>query len=177
MPLLKDGKIIEDIWTFIDDHSDIPVHGNIVVSFARLKNSIETLDACSGNLGVRLENDADAHALAPYIEKLALIALHFPAFTDGRAYSQARIITTQLNFTGELRATGNVLVDQAVFMSRCGFDAFEIDERHPASHWTRITSAMSLAYQQGYGTRTGFSPRPVLASRDKSPATGGVFIR
>jgi uncharacterized protein (DUF934 family) len=173
MSLLKDGKIIEDIWIFIDDDADIPVHGNIVVSFERLKSSIETLDACSGNLGVRLNNDADAHALAPYIEKLALIALHFPAFTDGRAYSQARIITSQLKYTGELRATGNVLVDQAVFMSRCGFDAFEIDERHPASHWSNITHSMSLAYQQGYRTRAGFSPRPVLTSRAKSQATGG----
>ncbi len=173
MPLLKDGTIIEDIWVFIDDDSDIPVHGNIVVSFERLKNSVETLDACSGNLGVRLENDIDAHELAPYIEKLALIALHFPAFTDGRAYSQARIIITQLKFTGELRATGNVLVDQAVFMSRCGFDAFEIDERHPASHWTRITNAISLAYQQGYRTRTGFSPRPVITSRNQSQSVSG----
>jgi len=173
MSLLKDGQIIEDSWIFIDDDSDIPVHGNIVVSFARLKNSIETLDACSGNLGVRLDNDADAHALAPYIKKLTLIALHFPAFTDGRAYSQARIITTQLNFTGELRATGNVLVDQAVFMSRCGFDAFEIDDRHPASHWTRIANAMSLAYQQGYSTRAGFSPRAVLASRGEKQITSG----
>jgi len=170
MPLLKDGTIIEDIWVFIGDDADIPVHGNIVVSFERLKNSIETLEACRGSLGVRLDNDADAHALAPYIDKLALIALHFPAFTDGRAYSQARIITTQLKFTGELRATGNVLVDQGVFMSRCGFDAFDIDERHPASLWDSISNAMSLAYQQGYSTRTGFSPRQVLASREKNPA-------
>ena len=160
MPLLKDGRLVEDPWQFIGDDDDIPV-----VSLARLKNSIETLDMCSRNLGVRLDNDADAHELAPFIDRLALIALDFPAFTDGRAYSQARIITTQLNFSGELRATGNVLADQGVFMSRCGFDSFEIDARQPPHLWLSLANAMALAYQKGYRTRTGFSPRPVLVSR------------
>ncbi len=165
MPLLKDGRIVEDHWQFIGDDDDIPVQGDIVVSFERLKNSIEILVMRKGYLGVRLDNDADAHDLAPYINNLALIALEFPAFTDGRAYSQARLITTQLNFTGELRATGNVLADQGVFMSRCGFDAFEIDEHQPPHLWLSLANAMSLAYQKGYRARAGFSPRAVVASR------------
>jgi len=165
MPLLKDGQIIEDSWTFTKDDSEVPEHGDIVVSFERLKSSFDALTKRNGRLGVRLGNDTDASELAPYIQQLDLIALHFPAFTDGRAYSQARIITTQLNYTAELRATGNVLVDQGVFMSRCGFDAFEIDDRQPAHLWSSIANMMSLAYQRGYPARTGFSPRSVLTSR------------
>ncbi len=165
MPLLKDGRLIEDHWQFISDDDDIPVEGDIAVSLVRLKNSIEILVMRHGNLGVVLDNDADAHDLAPYIDNLALIALQFPAFTDGRAYSQARIITTQLNFTGELRATGNVLADQGVFMSRCGFNSFEIAVRQPPHLWLSLANAMSLAYQKDYRARTGFSPRPVAASR------------
>jgi len=165
MPLLKDGQIVDDYWRFIGDDDDIPVEGDIVVSLERLKNSIEILVMRNGNLGVHLDNDADAHELAPYIDNLALIALEFPAFTDGRAYSQARIITTQLNFTGELRATGNVLADQGVFMSRCGFDSFEIDERQAPALWLSLANAMSLAYQKGYRARAGFSPHSVLAAR------------
>ncbi len=165
MPLLKDGRTVEDHWHFIGDDDDIPVQGDIVVSFERLKNSLEILVMRKGYLGVRLDNNEDAHDLAPYINNLALIALEFPAFTDGRAYSQARLITTQLNFTGELRATGNVLADQGVFMSRCGFDAFEIDEHQPPHLWDRLANAMSLAYQKGYRARAGFSPRAVVASR------------
>jgi len=165
MPLLKNNQIIEDTWTFIEEGSDIPDQGNIVVSFERLTNHFKTLVMRNGALGVHLENDIDAQSLAPYIKKLSLIALHFPAFTDGRAYSQARIITTQLNYLGELRATGNVLVDQGVFMSRCGFDAFVIDERQPPLLWANIANTMSLAYQRGYKARAGFSPREGIASR------------
>ena len=165
MPLLKDNRIIEDNWIFLDDDDDFPAHGNIVVSFEPLKSHYERLVRRDGELGVALSNDIDALLLAPYINNLSLIALHFPAFTDGRAYSQARIITTQLNYTGELRATGNVLVDQGVFMSRCGFDAFEIDDRQPAQQWTRIANTMSLAYQRGYKARSGFTPREGLAFR------------
>ena len=165
MPLLNDGRLIDDHWQFISDEDDIPAEGDIVVSPERLKNSFEILVMRNGHLGVVLDNDADAHDLAPYVDNLALIALQFPAFTDGRAYSQARIITTQLNFTAELRATGNVLADQGVFMSRCGFNSFEIDARQPPPLWLSLANTMSLAYQQGYRTRTGFSPRPVTASR------------
>jgi len=155
MPLLKDGRIVEDTWTFIDDDVPVPLAGDIMVSFERLRDNFDALVMHDGNLGVHLDNDADAHSLAPYIGKLASIALHFPAFTDGRAYSQARIITTQLNYSGELRATGNVLADQGVFMSSCGFNAFEIDERHPPHLWSSLASTMSLTYQRGYSTRTG----------------------
>lgn len=172
MPLLKDSRITEDSWTFIDDTDDIPPSGNIAVSLERLKSHFDTLVMRNGELGVRIDNDADANELAPYIEKLSLIALHFPAFTDGRAYSQARIITTHFNYTGELRATGNVLADQGVFMSQCGFDAFEIDKRQPPHLWINIANTMSLAYQRGYRARSGFSPRSVQVSRADHQAAG-----
>jgi len=165
MPLLKDNRIIVDSWTFLDDDDEIPEYGKIVVSFGRLKSHFDMLVRRDDELGVALNNDTDAHELAPCIDKLSLIALHFPAFTDGRAYSQARIITTQLNYTAELRAIGNVLADQGVFMARCGFDAFEIDDRQPPHLWVRIANTMSLAYQRGYKARAGFSPRENVASR------------
>ena len=165
MPLLKQGRLIEDRWVFIGDDADIPVEGDIVVSFERLKSSIEILVMRNGNLGVTLDNDASVHELAPYIKNLAMIALEFPAFTDGRAYSQARILTTQLGFTGELRATGNVLADQGVFMSRCGFDSFETDARQPPHLWLNLAGAMSLAYQKSYRAPDGVSQRAVVASR------------
>lgn len=165
MPLLKNNQTIEDSWTFLEDDTDVPQVGNITVSFERLKSEFKTLVIRNSELGVYLENDVNAHDLAPYIDKLTLIALDFPAFTDGRAYSQARILTTQLNYAHELRATGNVLVDQGIFMAQCGFDAFEIDNRQSPDQWANIASMMSLAYQRGYRARAGFSPRSVTASR------------
>ena len=85
-----------------------------------------TLDAFleqSNATAVRLESDEDARALIPHLDRLALIEVAFPKFRDGRGYSSARILR-EAGYTGELRARGDVLVDQIAYMKRCGFDTF-----------------------------------------------------
>jgi uncharacterized protein (DUF934 family) len=85
-----------------------------------------TLDAFldqSNATAVRLEPDEDARLLIPHLDRLALIEIAFPKFRDGRGYSSARILR-EAGYTGELRAQGDVLVDQIAFMKRCGFDSF-----------------------------------------------------
>ena len=85
-----------------------------------------TLDAFlsqSNATAVRLEPDEDARALIPHLDRLALIEVAFPKFRDGRGYSSARILR-EAGYTGELRAQGDVLVDQIAYMKRCGFDTF-----------------------------------------------------
>lgn len=74
-------------------------------------------------VGVRLANDVEVAALADDLPRLALIALDFPKWTDGRAYSQARLLRSRLRYTGELRATGEVLADMLPMLARTGFDA------------------------------------------------------
>ena len=74
-------------------------------------------------VGVKLANDADVETLRPDLPRLSLIALQFPKWTDGRAYSQARLLRSRLRYTGELRATGEVLVDMLPLLARTGFDA------------------------------------------------------
>jgi uncharacterized protein (DUF934 family) len=85
-----------------------------------------TLDAFldqSNATAVRLEPDDDARALIPFLDRLSLIEIAFPKFRDGRGYSSARILR-EAGYSGELRAQGDVLVDQIAFMKRCGFDSF-----------------------------------------------------
>ena len=85
-----------------------------------------TLDAFleqSNATAVRLEPDEDARALIPHLDRLGLIEVAFPKFRDGRGYSSARILR-EAGYTGELRAQGDVLVDQIAYMKRCGFDSF-----------------------------------------------------
>lgn len=72
---------------------------------------------------VRIEAGDDARALLPMLDRLALVEVSFPSFRDGRGYSSARILR-EAGYTGELRAAGDVLVDQVAFMRRCGFDSF-----------------------------------------------------
>jgi uncharacterized protein (DUF934 family) len=77
---------------------------------------------------VRIEPGDDARDLLPHLERLALVEVNFPAFGDGRGYSSARILR-EAGYDGELRAVGDVLVDQLAYMRRCGFDAFEPDQQ------------------------------------------------
>ena len=80
----------------------------------------------SNTNAVRIEPGDDARELLPFIDRLALVEVNFPAFTDGRGFSSARILR-EAGYTGELRAVGEVLVDMVGHMRRCGFDAFAPD--------------------------------------------------
>jgi uncharacterized protein (DUF934 family) len=101
-----------------------------------------TLDAFleqSNATAVRLEPDEDARALIPHLGRLALIEVAFPKFRDGRGYSSARILR-EAGYTGELRAQGDVLVDQIAYMKRCGFDSFAPEKSlNPADVETALT--------------------------------------
>jgi uncharacterized protein (DUF934 family) len=95
---------------------------------------------------VRLKSSELADAIAADAGRLALIALEFPAFRDGRAYSTARLLRERHGFKGELRAVGQVLRDQFLFMQRCGFDAFEVEEAQAAA-WQQAIGEFSVFYQ------------------------------
>lgn len=85
-----------------------------------------TVDACcdqTNATAVRIEPGDDARALLPFLDRLALVEVNFPGFGDGRGYSSARILR-EAGYAGELRAVGDVLIDQLSHMRRCGFDSF-----------------------------------------------------
>ena len=88
-----------------------------------------TVDACcdqTNAAAVRIEPGDDARLLLPFLDRLALVEINFPSFGDGRGYSAARILR-EAGYTGELRAVGDVLIDQLSHMRRCGFDSFAPD--------------------------------------------------
>jgi uncharacterized protein (DUF934 family) len=85
--------------------------------------TVDSFGEQSNASAVRLEPGDDARDLIPHLDRLQLIEVNFPGFGDGRGYSAARILR-EAGYTGELRAVGDVLVDQLAFMRRCGFDAF-----------------------------------------------------
>ncbi|MEO9492179.1 MAG: DUF934 domain-containing protein [Marinomonas sp.] len=93
--------------------------------------SLEAFAAQSNAAAVRIEPGEDARALLPHLDQLALVEVSFPVFGDGRGYSSARLLR-EAGYTGELRAVGDVGIDQLLNMRRCGFDAFapnaELDE-------------------------------------------------
>ena len=103
-------------------------------------------DAASSQ-ALHIANDADPIALSADIAKADVIDLHFPKFTDGRAYSQAALIRKRLGFTGELRATGDVLVDQLQLMQRTGFSTAVLREGQSLAAAERMLALFSDFYQ------------------------------
>lgn len=137
--LLKNGALVDDPWIEIGAGDPLP-EGPVIVPVARLG------EISHGRLGIRVPNNFDVETLTAELPRLELIVLEFPSFVDGRAYSQARKLR-EMGFKGELRATGNVLSDQLLFMYRCGFDAFVLDKGDPIEAWTRAMSYYSGFYQ------------------------------
>src|SRR6267378_680568 len=120
MPLVKHGKIATDTFVHVADDAPIPSDGAILISAARFLDDAEALSRRLGKTGVIWPNNRDVDDLVPYLDRLAVVALVFPSFRDGRAYSQARLLRERHGYVGELRATGQVLRDQFVFMLRAG---------------------------------------------------------
>ena len=147
MPLLKCGRVVDDSWIPVADGDPLPADGAIIVSLKRWQEERADLIARADGSGVRLASSDPAAAIAADLPFLALIALEFPTFRDGRAYSTARLLRERFGFKGELRAVGNVLRDQLLFMHRCGFDAFEIKDGDAAEAWERAMGEISLVYQ------------------------------
>ena len=108
---------------------------------------------------VRIEPGDDARELVPHLERLALVEVNFPAFGDGRGYSSARILR-EAGYDGELRAVGDVLVDQLAYMRRCGFDAFDPDAPLDMDDVQAAFDRWPDVYQKAADTRT-----PIWAKR------------
>ena len=154
MRLVKSGNIVED--DFIRWQSEEPLPDEVagIVPHTRLLAEPALLDRAAPT-GVIWPNNRDISELAPFVDRLTLIALVFPSFKDGRAYSQARILREQYGFAGELRATGNVLRDQFLFMLRAGFDAFEVAKDADGAAFPEAIRRYSVFYQPtGDGRRT-----------------------
>ena len=134
-----------------------------LISAARFLENPEAISRRLGKTGVIWPNNRDVDELVPYLDRLAVVALVFPSFRDGRAYSQARLLRERLGYSGELRATGQVLRDQFVFMLRAGFDAFEVKKDSDAEAFNNTAKRYSVFYQPtGDGRLTALHQRMQL---------------
>jgi uncharacterized protein (DUF934 family) len=147
MPLVKDGKIISDPFIHLADDAVIPVDGAVLIPAARFLADPEALVSRNSQTGVIWPNNRDVDDLVPYLGKLAAVALVFPTFRDGRAYSQARLLRERYKYRGELRVTGQVLRDQFVFMMRAGFDTFEVKKDADAEAFAATARRYTVFYQ------------------------------
>jgi len=126
MPLWRREGFVEDKWAFLGDDAAVPADGAIVAPLKRWLSERETLISRADPVGVAVEAGADAQAHLPDLADRPLVALAFGKFADGRSFSYARLLRDRYGFLGELRAVGDVLIDEIPLMLRCGFDSFEV---------------------------------------------------
>jgi len=147
MALLQHGALQPNNWRFVGDDAAVPADEPVTVSLKRWQAEAEILRGRNALVGVRLKNDEPALALGEDVHRLALIEVEFPKFTDGRAFSQARILRDKLGYKGELRGVGTILRDQYLYMTRCGIDAVELPDDKPIDGYLAALKEFSAWYQ------------------------------
>ena len=152
--------------------------GNIIVPLALWKQRREDLlehradprhrndpkTRGGARLGVWLDSDEQPEQIAADLPHFEVVAVNFPAFTDGRGYSTARLLRERLGYIGELRAIGDVLRDQIYYLSRCGFNAFSLREDQDADGALAALDDFSEAYQASVER-----PEPLFRRRSHAP--------
>jgi uncharacterized protein (DUF934 family) len=154
MALLKNGSIEKDLYAYVSETETIPADGHIIVSLSQWQDHREMLASRSDPLGIVLNSDEKPAEIADELGQFAVIALDFPAFADGRAYSSARLLRDRYGYTGELRAVGDVLLEQLHFMHRVGFNSFDIKSNDAIAAWETAAADISVWYQPTGDGRT-----------------------
>jgi uncharacterized protein (DUF934 family) len=154
------AKVAADAFTHVADDQDMAT-GDVIVSLTRFQAEGEGLLSQGRRVGVRLQSHEEVEVLAYDLPRLTLVALEFPKYRDGRAYTNARLLRERFAFKGQVRAVGDVLREQAGFMLRVGFDAFEPADDASANEWQAAVSRYRHVYQRSADGRA-----PAFAERE-----------
>ena len=179
--LIKNKRIVPDSWQQLEPAAEgglpgVPLTGDWIVPLAIWTEQRAQLagnkSERTGRNGVLLENTDDPRTLAGDFDKLALIAVRFPKFTDGRGYSIARVLR-RLGWKGELRAVGDVLRDQLFYMTRCGFDAFALradqDPQVALTAFSDFSAPYQPAIDDGARLSAAAAPSQLAQINSRSP--------
>ncbi|KXS39301.1 MAG: hypothetical protein AWU55_727 [Halomonadaceae bacterium T82-2] len=147
-PLILDRRIATDAWTLCESLADRPAGRPAIVPLEEWLAADERAE-----LAPWLPSDTEVTpALAESLRSAPLVAIDFPKFTDGRGYSIARLLRERFGYLGEIRAVGDVLIDQLFYMSRCGFNAFSLRPDQVVEDALAALNTFSLSYQPGTDT-------------------------
>lgn len=162
--LIKDGQLVQDdAWQVIDDEQDIQDYS--IISLPRWQENKEALliHAQAGKLGVWIDSHENVDSIGDDSSSFTLIAVNFPVFTDGRGYSTARLLRERYTYQGEIRAIGDVLVDQLHNLQRVGFDSYLMREDQELEDVLRFFKPFSNPYQADVR-----ETKPLFRRRDKA---------
>jgi uncharacterized protein (DUF934 family) len=159
MKIIRDRAIVDDDYVHVTDAIEQPADAKIIVPLNDYVLRREALLARHPALGVQVPNDKLPTDI-PDLGRLALIAIEFPRFTDGRGYSVGRMLRERHAFRGELRAVGWVLRDQLSYLTRCGFTSFELKPGKPLESALEAFGEFTVTYQAAVD-----DPRPLYRRR------------
>ena len=169
MPLLINRELItDDPWQGLADDEVIPVSGHVLLPFSRLAEVQTGIKPAALNLGLLINGDDDIQAVIAVIDRLKLVVVDIPAFTDGRGFSFARMLR-RVGYAGEIRATGDVTRDRLAFLQRSGFNAFDIPDERYFPELDKAFTEISVHYQGVLsGCAQGAADDPKSVYRQKS---------
>ena len=159
--VIRHRTIVEDSWQPLEADPwlrvgesglvpDFPVAGDLLVPLRLWQLRRDDLIARDGRLGLLIEGWDEPENFADALPRLQLVAIHVPQFADGRAYSLARILRQRHGYAGELRAFGDVLRDQLLYLSRCGFDSFALRDPGRAEESLAAFCELAAALRRPY---------------------------
>lgn len=173
MRLVKGGEIVADRFVRVLDDAPVPDGLPVLLPAARFLADSAELVSRAAPTGVLWPNNRRVAELSSHLDRLALVALVFPTFRDGRAYSQARQLRERYGFRGELRATGDILQDEFVFLVRAGFDALEVKKDGDVPAFAAALKRYSVFYQPAAdGRASAFRQRVDRPRSSHSSAAG-----
>jgi len=155
------------VWTPDEDALPETLHAGVIVSLVRFQSEGHALLDQGRPVGVRLKSDEAVETLAYDLPRLAVVALEFPKFRDGRPFTSATLLRQRFGYAGEIRAVGEVLREQANFMIRCGFDAFEPADGARPEDLGRVAARFRHVYQAAADGRA-----PIFVERSKGGVDG-----
>ena len=141
------AETTEDPYTYVPDENHMP-RGDVIVSMQRFQTEGQRLIAEGRKVGVRVEPNEQVEELEADLPYISVVALAFPKFLHGQAYSSARILRERFRYQGEVRAVGDVLREQARFMVRCGVDTFEVADGSSTEDWNHVIGRFRHVYQR-----------------------------
>jgi len=150
--VIRGRRVEDDAWQVVglppyEDLSAALPAGPVLVPLSLWRERRDELGARHDALGIWLKPDDDPAAIADDLGRFAVVAVHFPKFTDGRGYSTAALLRTRYGYTGELRAFGDVGRDQLFYLARCGFDAFKLAPHRDPDAALASFNDFSVRYQ------------------------------
>ncbi|MCE9649570.1 MAG: DUF934 domain-containing protein [Parvibaculum sp.] len=171
MQLIKAGEFVADAWQTVADDEALP-DGPVIVSLDRWKKEQNLLLARGGKLGIRLKSGEEPALVADHLDKFDVVALEFPAYRNGRAFSYARLLRERYDYKGEVRAVGAVLRDQFYYLVRVGFDALEVRDNITPEIYRESIGTFTHNYQPAADGKPGvISLRQRLAANAERKAS------